>query len=226
MARSARRRSGGRADWVYRGDRYFITDTGSQEANPSGTYGTVITLNSGPANQTAQVLYDSDRTAARIAGNDTATDVPWIIPQASRPDGVGGGALIHAVELFIRYSASTWALGSEINFGWRIIVADQDAELGVAQLDAGYSMWQNVLGGAFTQEAVHANGRQNCAEGRKCNAFSDNGNMFTIHKMVKFKRRLQTQEGLFLFMETAAGSQNLNRLDLYCRTLVTDVSPT
>lgn len=224
MARMRRRSGGPVADWVYRGNRFLQSDYSAGEANPSGTYGSVFTLNSGAANVTAQVLYDSDATMRTYGVIDPATATWMDIDAAARPQGSDRGALIHGVDVHFNYRPATWAIGSILMVGWRIIIATQDPDSGQAQIDTAYSMFTNVTGDAAGTITRFANGRQNCAEGRRIDAFSDNGQYFTVRRYCKFKRRLQADEGLFLFLEGSTQSVNIGQLNTYCRTLVTDAS--
>lgn len=223
MARSARR-SGPRADWVYRPQRWEVDDPGMPEPNFSGTYGGSISLNGGPSNATGQVLYDADAVVQNNLGVFSPASAGWLVtPSPSRTGGGDRGALIHGVDLYIGFRPSTWALGSLVMLGWRIVVAEQDPETGQMNIQPGYSMWLNVTGYAMTTEAHFANGRNNCAEGRRQEAFGDGTSpWWTIRGFKRFKRRLTSKEGLFLYLEVPSQSVNLAQVDLYCRTLVTD----
>lgn len=226
MARSARgRRSGKSADWVYRGTRWLLADASTPEPNNSGTYGTGIAQSSAQANATAQVLYDSDRLFHNIGSIDAAS-AGWLTTDAAaRPQGSDKGALIHGVEVDIRITPSSWALGNRLEWGFRVIVADQDPDFGVAQVDVDYGMWTNIGGLATTSPGNFANGRQNCAEFRVFSAFGDNGDgSIHVRRYLRFKRRLQFQEGLFLYSEGSPFSVNAGLIYMFCRTLVTDAS--
>jgi len=223
VARARRRSaSGQRADWVYRPQRWLQSDYSSGEANPSGTYDCAISMSSGSANATAQVLYDSDNTVRSYGVIDPATATWMDLDAAARPQGADSGALIHGVDVDFHFRPSTWALGSSIRLGWRVVVADQDADTGQAQLDVSYSMWDNILGVATGEPARFANGRQNCGEGRYVRSFDSNAQIFDVKRYIRCKRRLQAQEGLFLYIETTSDSVNLSYINLFCRTLVTD----
>lgn len=219
MARSARRRSA-RADWVYRDNRWLQQDPTQPEPTSSGTYGPSIAL---PVSTlTGQVLYDSTMVTERKYGSvDPATGTYLDIEAASRPESNMRGALIHGVEVNLCWRPSTWALGSLVWLGCRIVVADQDAYTGQAQLDVNYSLWTGG-GDAQTTIARFANGRQNCHERRVFEQFNENSTRMDVRYYARFKRRLQPQEGLFLLLETHPLSVNLTSLNMYCRTLVTD----
>jgi len=223
VARSARRRSGGKADYVYRGVRWRLDDYTTPESGNSGTYGTGIAQSAGQGNSTAQVLYDSDLLFHNIGAIDSATAAWLTMDNAARPEGTDKGALIHGVDLSLRFTPSSWALGNNFEWGWRIIVADQDRDTGQAQVDVDYGMWTNIGGLATTSPGNFANGRQNCAEGRVFRRFSDgDAGVVYMRKFVRFKRRLQPQEGLFLYLEGSPFSVNAGLIYMFCRTLVTD----
>jgi len=216
------RRNGLVADWVYRGQRWLQSDPTTGEANPSGSYGVTISLSAGTPNVTAQVLYDADNTQRNYGLIDPATGTWLDVDSASRPVGSDRGALIHGVDVWFSYRPSTWAVGNRLELGWRVVVADQDPDSGQAQISTSYSMFDNITNDATGQITQYANGRQNCGEGRRFDAFSDNGQRFTVRRYCKFKRRLMAQEGLFIWLETTNASVNIAQLDLFCRTLVTD----
>lgn len=222
MARSARRRSGPAADWVYRANRWALDDPTVEETPLSGTYGPAIGLSSGPAGLTGQVLYDSD-DVMRYSSVDVGGRY-FNVDAAARTPGTSKGALIHGVEGRLCWRPSTWAVGSLVWLGIRIVVADQDADTGQAQLDVDYSLWDNVGGLGTTTIARFANGRQNCFEKRVFEQFNENSTRMDTYFYARFKRRLQKQEGLFLLLETHALSVNLTSMSMYCRTLVTDDS--
>lgn len=220
MARSARRRSAGRADWVYRGNRWSLTDQTVEETASSGTYGPAIAL---PVNTlTGQVLYDSD-AVMRYTSVDQGGRY-FNVDASARTPGTSKGALIHGVEVNLCYRPTTWALGSLVWLCARIVVADQNAEDGRAELDVDYDLWTNVGGVATTTIGRFANGRQNCHERRWFEQFQENSTRFDIRYYARFKRRLQPQEGLFLLLQTHPLSVNLTSMSMYCRTLVTDDS--
>lgn len=210
------------ADWVYRGNQWSVVDTGQTEPTVSGTYGVSMALPGGAT--TAQVLYDSDNYFAHVVGPvNPATTERYAIGSWGRPEGSDRGALIHGVEVRLAYNISGWAIGSRMDFGCRVIVADQNAMLGLAEIDTFYAMWQNIAGDATTEVSRYANGRQNCGELRRSHSFNNSANdIFEIRKFFRFKRRLQSQEALFLYMETSPTSSSIARLDMHCRTLVTD----
>lgn len=218
-----RRRSGKSADWVYRPNRWSLVDNQAQEARFSGTYGVPIAL---PVNTlTGQVLYDSDMLAGpgRSYGPINPADTSYLdVAAEARTGGSDKGALIHGVELVMSWRPSTWALGNLVWLGIRIVVADQDAQFGTAQLDPNYDLWTNIGGDATTEISRFANGRQNCYETRIFEQFNENSVRFDMRRYARFKRRLQAQEGLFLLLQTHPLSVNLTSLNMYCRTLVTD----
>lgn len=234
-----------RADWVYRSRKYFLDDNPFEDENEnvgvvhneqsfSGSYYNPINVAPGSENATAQVLYDSTAyTGSRIAldleetgGNPYRMN----IGAEARPDMNKRGALIHGCEIGVYMHAenTTWTNVAFVALGLRIIVAPQDWD-GRAQLDPGYAMWQPFsTGGQPFEPSVYANGRGNCWEQRffrirKTDDTSYDG--FIHHRFVRFKRRLEQNEGLFLYIELHPNSVSFmgnNFLNLWCRTLVTD----
>lgn len=231
-----------KADWVYRPRKYYLEDfeASSQggsiavltyEPAFSGTYYNPMNMGSGAANATAQVLYDSARyTSSRDAVDLAADDQPvrYKIASSARPDMNRRGALIHGCEIGVYvHVGSQWLSASHLFLGMRIIVAPQEWD-GRAQLDLGYSMWQNATPGEMFEPAVLANGRSNCWEQRffRTRKTEDTElDVFIHHRFVPFKRRLAWDEGLFLYLEAHPNSIPLEGNDiinLWCRTLVTD----
>lgn len=219
------------ADWVYRGMKFRLGgDLGDEEeATPSGTYYSPFNMTAGQGGQTAQVLYDS---AAYMGGRygqgiDPASGDPMayaINPQA-RPDTPLGGALIHGVDMTLNlWINAGWVTTAHVYLGWRIVVAEQDPYTGQMLIHPLYSMWVDMAG-LNAQPAVWANGRQNCAEGRLWRDFNQNADVqpnFVIERRLRFKRRLQEDEALFLYLELHPSSLGLTLVNPWCRTLVTD----
>lgn len=232
-----------KADWVYRPRKYFLDDYAASSAGGtvgpltvedngfSGTYYNLINLSSGAANATAQVLYDSSRYTSGRVGMDIGQDTQphrYLVPSEARPDMNRRGALIHGCEIGVYvHVGSQWLSASHIFLGLRIIVATQDYD-GRAQLDPGYNMFQASSGGEMFEPAVFANGRSNCWEQRffRTRKTEDTElDLFIHHRFIPFKRRLEWDEGLFLYIEGHPNSLSLEGNDfinLWCRTLVTD----
>jgi len=226
------RRGRPRADWVYRGFKYGLADPTLQEPFLSGTYYNPVSLAVGTAGANAQVLYDSRRytnnhpvQAFDVAGNEARFNVA----SPARPDEQHRGALILGVDVLVNfhYTETTWTATSTCYAGLRIIVAPQDPEDGVALLPPNYSMWAQGPSEAHTL-AHFANGRQNCWEHRmfKSGKTDENGMDLQVRQRVRFKRRLEQEEGLFLLTELHANSSPItgsgNFVNYWCRTLVSD----
>lgn len=220
-----------RADWVYRGDQYRLDDPSSVEPAFSGSYYSPITLAVGSS--TAQVLYDSnDYIGSRYGGVQVigGANRRMSVGSEARPDRAMGGPLIHGVDVHanVRVNDSAWTTNLTMYLAMRIVVAEQDPETGRMVADVNYSMWSNISGFQSGEPAVWANGRQNCWETRivRSRRTTDVALDMFIDRRVRFKRRLDSQEGLFLYLETHTASVNLNLVNLWCRTLVTDVGKT
>lgn len=217
----------GRVDWVYRSALFSADDVGDQEPDISGTYGCAITL---PVDTLiGQVLYDSSQFAqnALVGAVDAGQTTRYVAGAEGRAEGALGGPLIHGVEVGILYGGpNTWSAAVRHDFCYRIVVADQDGDLGIAQLDTFYDLWRNIAGVQPTEISVYANGRQNCAEYRTTHFFNaESTNPFWYHKAYhRFKRRLQPKEGLFLLLQSSINSVELRLCHLFCRTLVEDDS--
>lgn len=231
MARSHRRSGSARADWVYRGYKFMLDEQGTQETLLSGTYYNPISMAAG--DQTGQVLYDSTNyiNSRRASDLDSVSGSPvWMaVPAPARPDQVGRGPLIHGVELGIygRVEDAFWSGNAVCYLGWRIVVAPQDPTTGRMFIDPGYSMWQNFTGFETGEPVFWANGRSNCAEGRffRTRKTTDVRMEFFIHRpFIRFKRRLNADEGLYLYLEVHPNSTGISPVNLWCRTLVTDDS--
>lgn len=227
MPRRRRSKPRGRVDWVYRGDLFAADDIGQQEPMISGTYGTAIAL---PLDTLiAQVLYDSTNFAqtALVGAVDAGSTVRYTEGAWGRAEGVLGGPLIHGVEVAFEYGGpNTWSAAVRHDLCYRIVVADQDPDLGIAQLDTFYDLWRNLAGVQPAQVARFANGRQNCAEHRMVRHFNaESTNPFWYYKKYhRFKRRLQPQEALFILFQSSLNSVEMRLLHLFCRTLVEDDS--
>lgn len=234
MARS-RRSASGRADWVYRGTKFWLGGNllQDEEDAESGTYYAPFTLNHADPGEpstgaTAQVLYDSAAYMGGRYGSEfrvaSAEYQAFAINPEARPEGARGGALIHGVDVNIHLFNSTWSENQRIFMGMRIITCLQDRTTGRALLEPAYSMWQDVLG-LNGQPATWANGRQNCWEDRLTivRRSGDGGEYAMMYKKrVRFKRRLEEDEGLFLYLELHPSSNDIGLINPFCRTLVTD----
>lgn len=233
MARSGRPSGKMQADWVYRGNKFLLSGDLSLEEEPnfSGTYYAPFTMLGaapGVPSPTGQVLYDSaDYMGGRYGQDrDPASGEPraYAIPPVARPDRTFGGALIHAVDLQMHLFLSAWASPQNLYLGWRIVVCEQDTETGQMLVHPQYSMWQD-MGGLNAQPATWANGRQNCAEGRIIKTYGGNDGVsisIWYTRFLRFKRRLQANEGLFLYLELHPNSVAVGLINPFCRTLVTD----
>lgn len=216
MARG-RRRARTPLDWVYRGREYNI-ETGVVMAVATGTYMSgQLAVSTGEANALTQVLVDSHNYMTRPGGWDAAAGVTKITPNAARQQVES--LLIRGVDVWIGWSPSSWAIGNEAQAGWRVIIAEQDMASGAAILDAQYSMFGVPTGTPNDDVASFANGRQMVAEGYMYRTFGDNGAGWPQARRVRTRRRLEANEGLFLYLEAANSSVNM-RTYLRCRSLV------
>jgi len=235
-----------KVDWVYRARKYTLAeewDTGTpdpqnNETVMSGTYYNPINLSAGSEGATAQVLYDSKEYINQKLAVDlnplTGLPARFVVGPEARPDDHSRGALIHGCEIgiYMFIQGSSWVTTGAVHLGWRIIVARQDRADGRALLDPGYGMWQPSGGGGdeTSEPAVFANGRLNCYEERffRPRRSDDTQMNYMIHRrFIPFKRRLDPSEGLFLYLELHPNSNAFtsnNFVNLWCRTLVTDVS--
>lgn len=227
MARSRRRPA---SDWVYRGWLWELEDPTAQESFLSGTYYNPITVAAGQPGATALVLVDShNRSQQRLMSGPDGAGVPikLSLGAPSQPDQPARGVLIRGCDLHVHLfqAASSWFGTANVHIGLRIVVADQDAETGAMLQHPDYSMWENVGGLQESGPDYFANGRQNCWEERfhyVPRTGSDNANALAtaIKRKIRFKRRLDDTEGLFLWIELHPSSLNLDLVNPFCRTLV------
>lgn len=220
MARG-RRRGRTPLDWVYRGREYNL-ETGVVMATATGTYSSIqLGISVGEANALTQVLVDSHNYMTRPGGWDAAAGVTKITPNAARQQVES--LAIRGVDVRIAWQPSAWAVNNVAWCAWRVIIAEQDMATGAAILDAQYSMFGAPTGVPNDDIVSFANGRQNVAEGYLYRGFGDNGAAWQQQRMVRTKRRLEANEGLFLYLEADQSSVNM-RAYLRCRTLVGGMS--
>lgn len=209
MARARRRRGAKRRvskDWVYTNDGY----------SPF-----VYSQNSGVATAFAMPLvYSND--AKRIAQYGPTAALPvagaymggYANPDAQKQ-------VVYAVDGHLVYNPSAWALGNEFIWGWRLVIKEMTSDDGGGLFDAGYSMWQND---ADTHVASWRNDHQVLAEGRWYRAFGENTSngmwVTRIRWSSRMGRRLNDNEGLYLWTEGASASVNTARNRIWCRTLM------
>jgi len=236
-----RRRSGSNLDWVYRSDRYVVgaNEQGDEEIPldvleqvSSGTYGTVITavVNS---ERLALVLVDSQRNMRDAAlGSQVGqfgTSSLVLTNPAANPDTAKDGPGIHGVdvEVYMYGTVGQWSGQAAYYTGMRIIIAEQDPFSGRAMLHTNYEMWALSQGGLDTlnsNPAEYANGRQNCWEHRhyhdRRDDASNTAGASVYRARPRFRRRLNYEEGLFLYLENHPNSVDLEFIQVFCRTLV------
>lgn len=201
-------------DWVYRD---HIRDEAGAIVQFTGSYAReVSTLDPGPSNALAKVLYDSHN---RLAYVSDFGGVGLPINRAGRAEG--RNARMARVQGMVTWTVGTWALGSTYNICMRIVAMDQDPVDGFAAPVGGYSAFNNL--GVIATPATFANDHNLLWERRFARNFStandsERQNMFIN---VPVKRTLNAIQGLFFYMETEAGSVRLSP-QCWLRTLVSD----
>jgi len=227
-------------DWVYRHDRFYaVTGVESsdgisvdqEEFVQSGTYGTALGTVTNDE-RLALVLVDSARNARDAALASAVTpasgtvELNFINPAAS-PDKSERGYLIHGVDVhvYMFQDTSTWSSTAHNYMACRVIIAEQDPFTGQALLHTNYHMWTEVAGidSLTSNVAEYANGRQNCWETRVYNDRNQTNEQVSttvIRARPRFKRRLNYEEGLFLYLEPHPNNTSIDVLNTWCRTLV------
>jgi len=210
MARS-RRRTGGRRrrfvrkDWVYTEGGYLAG---------------VFSQGTGPVNALAQpLLWASGAERIITIGNENV--VPGVVDYTrgfAKPEP--RPQVVYAVEGTIHMNPSGWALGNEFLWGWRLMIYKMDAITGQIEVDADYSMWENAPA-PFVHFAYFRNSSDVLAEGRIMRTFSDSGGNFQtrVRWSSTMGRRLEEDEGLYLWLEGANASVTSVRNRLFFRTL-------
>lgn len=205
--RSSRARRG---DWVYRDQ--VIDDNGVGASD--GTWSPVIfAQTSGQANRRGFVLYDSQNFLRQMAGSGAVDR----LSNAARAEGKR--PLMLEVDGHVYMEPTVWAVGNIIAWGLRILIDEQDPSAGGLVQAAAYSMWANV---GVQSSAFYANQPNWIAEKRiykVFNASQDSHRDFTWN--VKFRRRLQAHQALWIYSEGESTSVN-TRLQFYMRTRVVD----
>lgn len=210
------RRSRPRADWVYRPDLY---DDLGNVVDGAGTY-TVNVKSMTPGVETARalILYDSENRLAMLARYTTQATVEY--PRAARAEG--RGPLILGVEGHIEFFPTTWALGVEHHFGWRIAIVEQDPNAPTVYFPPGYNMLlASTIAG--DQAAIYRNSGNILWERHTFHRFGAGNDVTSWHLVVKLRcrRRLLPYQCLALYMEGRAGTVT-GGMRPWLRTLVSD----
>jgi len=219
MARPMRRRSTWNVrrkreqwDWVYRSRMVGFPPFNA--ADTQWTYGPQIrAIASGPAESLAFVLVDSYNYAQARMGLNAASVTTLLRPAAvAEPRRT----TVRAVQGQLYAEPSTWALGSFIGLGMRIIKAEQ-AHTGEALLAATYSMWADLVPDDC---ATFANQATMLRERRFDTTFAaGQPNAFNLRFGWSGRTTLRPEEGLFLYIELDGTSVDL-RTQTWFRSLV------
>lgn len=204
-----------RKDWVYRPN--FVSETvdpflgndllGSYDDN-------ILGESSGQAGGNSRILYDSANRIQHVMR--TGAGLTMVMPGAARVQG--RGPTMHWVQGIIYVEPTNWAIGNLIAWGWRIGVFEQAPDSGAIEIDADYSMWQQVA--SAVPVATWANQqRTNLWERRIHYGFSDNQVFTTVRVSTRIRVRLQDHECLAIYTEGEATSVNI-RPQYWLRTLV------
>lgn len=202
-----RRRLG---DWVYRGEA--LLPDGTHDFLES--YGpNVLAQTSGRTNAAALILYDSHN---HLAQGLTASQ-GWRMSKAGRAEG--RKAVITGVDGTMYIQPDTWAVGSVIGWGFRIMAADQSPESGVVDVPAGYGMWTPS---APITASEFANDKRVLQERRFFKGFASNASAIVqLHFRWRGRKALAEGECLCLYMEGEPTSTNI-QAQLWFRTRVID----
>jgi len=233
MAKSRRRRSVPRGtrgkrvrkDWVYRPNIHSY-GTGLGGVSTDGTYSSAVgAISSGFQSSIARVLYDSHNWMSFLGSSGVAQ--PGVLGAAARAEGKR--ATMYAVNGVINLVPDTWALGSQIRVGWRILIADQDLPSGLAVLDADYSMWNDPVGAAGTEStAAFRNDHRCLAEGRVFRNFSTSNDQADLRIFPRWRGRwmLQEHQAMYMYLEiegNSGGGPGVGmRFQMWMRSLVSD----
>lgn len=217
MPQRRQRRQSRRLDWVYRSNSF---DTAGALVDDQGTYAdTAQTLATNTS--LAAVLYDSHNYVASTVGQ-TPADGPRVrVLAPARAEG--RKTLISRVEgqMFVR--PSTWALGSQMKFGVRFGIFEQDPIVGAFLIDPNYSMFTS---GALpvAQAANWANDRKWQLERRWWVEFNDNNRILQLRFRFRVNRNLNPNECYGFYMENAPTESVTIGSRFWFRTLVADES--
>jgi len=226
MARSRSRRKGrsftrrkSRADWVFRNDGLAFNVDGNAvfTQDELGTYSPDAAVVTSPS-AIGLILYDSRNYLGTLNFGGPAGLV-GAMSLAGRASA--RKARTHMVRGSVLVDTSSWAVNDELILGLRIGVFEQSPVNGSPQVDANYSMFDNLGGASMAQFANQQ--RSNLWERRVVRAFSDSnqGGVFQIPIFARTPARLNDEECLALYVELDTGSVNM-RFTSWLSTLVTD----
>jgi len=219
MARAMRRRSTWNVrrkreqwDWVYRSRMVGFSPFNA--ADTLWTYGPQIrAISSGVSSSLAFVLVDSYNYIQSRIGLNAASAATMLRPAAAPEPR---RTTIRAVTGQMYIEPSTWALGSFVGVGMRIVKAEQ-AHTGEALFAAGYSMWADV---APDDAATWANQATNLRERRWDTTFAaGQPNAWNLKMGWSGRTTLRPEEALFLYVELDGTSVDL-RTQTWFKSLV------
>lgn len=223
MKRRTFRRSTGsrkrrqRMDWVYRDDgrAYSVGGNVILTSDNLGTYSPNAQVLSSPVTA-GLILYDSTNYLETVTHGGTGfmgSIGRWARAEGRRP-------YVHGVEGIIVVDTSSWAVNSQLIYGVRIGVFQQDVQNGQLLSQSLLSMFVDQSQNPVAALANMA--RQNLWERRVYREFTDSTSGFHVLKVkARFKCRLAPGECLGAFFELASGSVN-TRNTWWLRTLVSD----
>lgn len=216
MARPARKKVATvKKDWVFRGSEWD-DDAGAADPSLASYTGAFRSLVAGES--TALILYDSQNYIRESVGTDPAN---LFLNRAARAEG--RRAQTYRVRGWLGWEATTWTLGNNVYFGWRIGAFEQDNGDGGVLVPAGYNMLAPVV---FTdnQPDVYANMQRSNAWEHFIAYHFATGNETSRRSMnlnVAARRSLAANECLALYWESALSGVNI-RYSSFLSTLVSD----
>lgn len=181
------------------------------------SYGPLYTVNAGVAAHQAIPMTYSTATMAlsRGGGNVVAGQLisTVAVPFNQKQE-------VYGYDVSIRVVPTAWALGSEINLGVRVVVAEMTPDTWQALFDPVYTMW-NAAGNMADRAHIFAD-EPHLGERRVMVAFGEASSPLVHVRMQRFFRRpwrLKEDEAIFLYLENNAGAV-ATRLNPFCRTLM------
>jgi len=206
-----------KADWVYRGLEYDEVGlaTGTQVASYCPRQ-VAYSLAPGPLGEVSWVLYDSANYRHNIV-NANAVSGGITLPNAARPEG--RRPVMLAVEGHAFVTPTTWALGSRLFLGMRLVICEQDYTSGGLALPTDYNIMEPVALTGNADIATYANGWGNLRTRFFLQSFDSNDVEWLVHMKWQGRVSLPPHLCLAMFCQSDANSVNC-RMTPKFRTLV------
>lgn len=201
-----------KADWVYRGDQ--VDNEGAAYRGLSTYSAASVALSTGES--AGHILYDSKNYLRQIAGNSETMNTTG--------RAAGSKPKMIRVQGMLKWEASVWATGDDLQIAFRIGVFQQDSLDGFLQVDVNYTMMNLGLSVADNVDIWANQPRANLWEQRVYQHFAT-GNESSVRSLyvnASMKGvRLNDDECLGLYVEMGQASEGM-RYYRWLRTLVQD----